>query len=153
MHIHIKCVRISILIYLCTYIYTYTVILSPGLVCRHPSGRIRHKEYRLFGDKEILKQNVMKIGGGGAPRSFTASWVHMDFIFCRLFRYIKKGMFVENENPKTQFHEEWRWWRAEISHGELNSYGFQILCSWASNWSASFKSQKTKPERLWKDRS
>ena len=60
------------------HIYTYTVISSPGLVCRRPSGRIRHQKRHLFGDIEILKQNFMKNGGGGAPRSLTASQIHME---------------------------------------------------------------------------
>ena len=82
MHIHIKCVRISISCwFMYAHIYTYTVISSPGLVCRRPSGRIRHQKRLLFGDKEILKRNFMSNGGGGAPRSLTASWNHMDFIF------------------------------------------------------------------------
>ena len=63
------------------HIYTYTVISSPGLVCRRPSGRIRHQKRHLFGDKEILERNFMKIGGGFAPRSLTASRIHMKTTF------------------------------------------------------------------------
>ena len=37
--------------------------------------------HHVFGDIEFLKRNFMKNGGGGAPRSLTASWIHMDFIF------------------------------------------------------------------------
>ena len=55
------------------HIYTYTVISSPGVVHRRPSGRIRHQKMHLFGDGEILEHHFMKIGGGFAPRSLTAS--------------------------------------------------------------------------------
>ena len=95
--------------------------------CPQPKPRVAKDPGRTFAPDTWSKSSATSLWSSFLKMSF---WQQ----FSKDLRSIpfgenpspKKTPFRWQSNPKTTNHEEWRWWRAEISHGELKSYGFHF---------------------------